>query len=170
MSFEVLDTGIGVAADRLKAIFDPFMQSDASVARRFGGSGLGFAICRRLVERLGGQIWAHSRIGEGSRFGFVAPFAPAQINGPARRAEMSADLVGMPLSLDVLVVEDNEVNAMVACGLLERVGHRATLASTGEAAVEQVRRAGLRRRFDGPQAPRHRWRRGDAANSSARFP
>jgi signal transduction histidine kinase/DNA-binding response OmpR family regulator len=139
LSFEVLDTGIGVAAERLEAIFDPFMQSDTSVARRFGGSGLGLAICRRLVERLGGQIWAHSRLGEGSRFGFVVPFARASANRPARRAEMSADLVGMPLSLDVLVVEDNEVNAMVACGLLERVGHRATLASTGEAAVEEVR-------------------------------
>ena len=137
--FEVLDTGIGVPADRLEAIFDPFMQSDASVARRFGGSGLGLAICRRLVERLGGRIWAHSHLGEGSRFGFVAPFARVQTNDPARRAEMSAEPVGMPLSLDVLVVEDNEVNAMVACGLLERVGHRATLASTGEAAVEQVR-------------------------------
>ncbi|WP_170153161.1 hybrid sensor histidine kinase/response regulator [Roseiarcus fermentans] len=139
LSFEVLDTGIGVAPDRLEAIFDPFMQSDASVARRFGGSGLGLAICRRLVDRLGGEIWARSRLGEGSRFGFAAPFARTATNRPARRAEMSADLVGMPLSLDVLVVEDNEVNAMVACGLLERAGHRATLASTGEAAVEQVR-------------------------------
>ena len=139
MSFEVVDTRIGVAADRLEAIFDPFMQSDASVARRFGGSGLGLAICHRLVERLGGQIWAHSRLGEGSRFGFVAPFARAATHSPARRAEMSVDLVGMPLSLEVLVVEDNEVNAMVACGLLERAGHHATLAATGEAAVAQVR-------------------------------
>ena len=139
LSFEVLDTGIGVAAERLDAIFDPFMQSDSSVARRFGGSGLGLAICRRLVDRLGGEIWAHSRVGEGSRFGFVAPFARAAASNSARRAEMSADLLGMPLSLEVLVVEDNEVNAMVACGLLARVGHRATLSSTGEEAVEQVR-------------------------------
>ena len=69
--FEVFDTGIGVADDKLSLIFDPFTQSDGSVAKRFGGSGLGLAICRRLVERLGGEIGVESRLGEGSRFWFL---------------------------------------------------------------------------------------------------
>lgn len=139
LRFEVADTGIGVAAGKIQSIFDPFTQSDGSIARRYGGSGLGLSICRRLVERLGGEIGVESRLGEGSRFWFTVPFARAEGDVLLRRSAMSADLVGMPLSLDVLVVEDNEVNAMVACGLLERIGHRPTLASTGEIALEMVR-------------------------------
>ena len=137
--FDVVDTGIGIAEDKLGSIFDPFTQSDGSIARRYGGSGLGLAICRRLVERLDGEIGVESRNGKGSRFWFTSTFERSAADAPSRHAEMTADLVSMPLSLDVLVVEDNEVNAMVACGLLERIGHRATLAPTGEAAVEQVR-------------------------------
>jgi signal transduction histidine kinase/CheY-like chemotaxis protein/HPt (histidine-containing phosphotransfer) domain-containing protein len=139
LRFDVIDTGIGIAPDKLEAIFDPFTQSESSVARRYGGSGLGLAICRRFVERLGGEIGVESEVGRGSRFRIVVSFARAVEGAPSKRAEMTADLVGMPFSLDVLVVEDNEVNAMVACGLLRRMGHRVALAATGEAAVDEVR-------------------------------
>jgi CheY-like chemotaxis protein/HPt (histidine-containing phosphotransfer) domain-containing protein len=66
-------------------------------------------------------------------------FAKAGVNAPRKEGKLAADLAGMPFSLDVLVVEDNEVNAMVACGLLRRSGHRPSLASTGEAAIEHIR-------------------------------
>jgi len=135
LRFEVSDTGIGVAADRLEAIFDPFTQSDVTVGRRFGGSGLGLAICRRLVDRLGGEIGVDSRLGEGSRFWFTMPLEPsvgAAATAPDRAA---ARRKRASVALDLLVVEDNEVNAMVASGLLARAGHKAVIASTGEEAL-----------------------------------
>ena len=135
LRFDVCDTGIGVAPDRLEAIFDPFTQSDLTVGRRFGGSGLGLAICRRLVDRLGGEIGVDSRLGEGSRFWFTMPLevgagatAAAPEPGATRRKRAS-------FALDLLVVEDNEVNAMVASGLLARAGHKAEIAATGAEAL-----------------------------------
>lgn len=138
LRFEVDDTGFGVATDKLESIFDPFTQSEAGIARRYGGSGLGLAICRRFVERLGGAIGVESTVGRGSRFWIEVSFGQAVTEAPARRAE-AGDREGAPAPLDVLVVEDNEVNAIVACGLLRRMGHRACLATTGEAAVDEIR-------------------------------
>lgn len=139
LRFIVADTGIGIAREKLASIFEPFTQSDGSVARRYGGSGLGLAICHRLVQRFGGEIGVESRLGQGSRFWFTVPFE-------RRLATLPAPIEALPASetdealprLDVLVVEDNEVNSMVASGLLERAGHRATVAATGAAALEEV--------------------------------
>jgi PAS domain S-box-containing protein len=75
--FMVSDTGIGIPADRLAAIFEPFTQADASMNRRFGGTGLGTTICKQLAELMGGQIWATSTEGHGSAFHVVLPLAPA---------------------------------------------------------------------------------------------
>ena len=135
LRFEVSDTGIGVAADRLEAIFDPFTQSDVTVGRRFGGSGLGLAICRRLVDRLGGEIGVDSRLGEGSRFWFTMPLEPSVGATAAAPDRAAARRKRASVALDLLVVEDNEVNAMVASGLLARAGHKAIIASTGAEAL-----------------------------------
>jgi signal transduction histidine kinase/HPt (histidine-containing phosphotransfer) domain-containing protein/ActR/RegA family two-component response regulator len=137
LRFVVADTGIGIAADRQQKIFEPFTQSDGSVARRYGGTGLGLAICRSLVHRIGGEIGVSSRPGEGSRFWFTMPFEPIAGRAPLPSGRPPEEVA--PLArLDVLVVEDNEVNAMVASGLLERAGHRATVATTGGAAIERI--------------------------------
>ena len=135
LRFEVSDAGIGVAADRLEAIFDPFTQSDVTVGRRFGGSGLGLAICRRLVDPLGGEIGVDSRFGEGSRFWFTMPLEPSVAAAATAPDRASARRKRASVALDLLVVEDNEVNAMVASGLLARAGHKAVIASTGEEAL-----------------------------------
>ena len=76
--FAVRDTGIGIPPDRLENIFDLFTQADASMSRRFGGSGLGTTISRQLVELMGGQIWAESEVGRGSTFHVRLPLAPAR--------------------------------------------------------------------------------------------
>ena len=137
LRFTVADTGIGIAPERRAAIFEPFTQSDGSVARRYGGTGLGLAICRRLVDLMGGRMTLDSRPGEGSRFAFTVPFE-AGTGGAAAVSQVRAASDLPARALDVLVVEDNEVNAMVARGLLERAGHRPVIAATGEAAVDAV--------------------------------
>src|SRR5260370_28513008 len=90
MHFSVRDTGIGVRADKLATIFGAFEQADVSNARRFGGTGLGLAISKRIVEMMGGEIWAESQFGRGATFHFVVhlPRAPKSQLAPAGLPEM----------------------------------------------------------------------------------
>ena len=69
----VRDTGLGITQEQLARMFQPFMQADSSTTRRFGGTGLGLVICRQLVERMGGRLWAESSPGQGSTFHFTIP-------------------------------------------------------------------------------------------------
>lgn len=115
--FAVTDTGIGIAADRLQAIFEPFTQADASMSRRFGGTGLGTSICRQLVELMGGTISVDSTEGEGSTFSFVLPLQSG--SAPATVATPDARLPAMR----ILVVDDVEQNVELLVSLLERDGH-----------------------------------------------
>jgi CheY-like chemotaxis protein len=113
LHIEVRDTGIGIPADRLSAIFESFTQVDASTTRRYGGTGLGLAICQRLCEAMGGHIWVESELGVGSRFHFTIPV------DEANAYETGVDLYdGKRLAgLRVIVVDDNETNRQ----LLERM-------------------------------------------------
>jgi signal transduction histidine kinase/CheY-like chemotaxis protein len=141
VTFSVADTGIGIAPEQQARLFQSFEQGDASIRRRFGGTGLGLAICKRLVEGMKGQIDAESTPGRGSRFWFSLPL-PAADGPPARDSVDTALPPVRPLNL--LLVEDIEINAEVARGILERAGHRTALVKSGEQAIELVRSA----RFD----------------------
>jgi signal transduction histidine kinase len=81
--FAVADQGRGIAAEKLERIFEPFQQGDASDSRALGGTGLGLALCRSIVEQHGGRIWAESELGKGSRFLFTLP--AAEVQGPGTR-------------------------------------------------------------------------------------
>jgi signal transduction histidine kinase/CheY-like chemotaxis protein len=142
LRFEVQDQGIGIAADKLKAIFDPFTQGDASITRHFGGTGLGLAICAKLVRAMGGEIGVQSAPGRGSVFHFTARF---DIDLTESNSDIMGDAVAhgelsSANALRVLLVEDNEVNQKLAIDLLEREGHEVHVASDGAHAVDLAMR------------------------------
>ena len=138
LRFRVSDTGIGIAGEEISRIFEPFTQLGNMSSRRFAGSGLGLAICQRLARSLGGQISLESQPGLGSTFFVTLPFERSRatsvvnVTVPIQSDDKSAR------ALKVLVVEDDDVNAMVAVGLLERLGHRALRAASGEDALAQA--------------------------------
>ncbi|MBI1396717.1 MAG: PAS domain S-box protein [Betaproteobacteria bacterium] len=129
----IRDTGIGVAPDRLEAIFEPFTQADASTTRRYGGTGLGTTICRQLVDLMGGSIRAESTPGSGSTFHVVLPLrAAAGIRDDTRR---EPDAARLP-PLRILCVDDVPENLELLEIMLSARGHTVLTAADGQAAVE----------------------------------
>ncbi|NVK44300.1 MAG: response regulator [Oceanospirillaceae bacterium] len=136
--FEVEDTGLGIPAEAQPKLFQMFVQGDASTARRFGGTGLGLVICKRLIERMNGSIGFDSEPERGSRFWFSLSLPAAA--GPELRpaAGRIADREAVRTPLDILVVEDNVVNQQVAVGILKYLGHRVDIAADGLEALERL--------------------------------
>ncbi|HAN97656.1 MAG TPA: hypothetical protein DCQ98_09615 [Planctomycetaceae bacterium] len=149
LTIEVRDTGIGIAQEKLDAIFQPFVQADQSVTRRYGGTGLGLAIGRRIAEALGGDLTATSQVGRGSTFvarivyGETPEAAecrpPCQIPGADVKGGESTprDLTG----LSILVVDDGETNRKLLRLLLERCGAEVRTVENGELAIEAAERS-----------------------------
>jgi hypothetical protein len=131
----VIDTGIGVPADRHSQIFDAFAQADGSTTRRFGGTGLGLAICKRLLQLMNGSIWVESEAGQGSAFHFTVEVRPATSICAAPCLPIAPIPTTPVRSLKVLLAEDNRVNQMLAVRLLERSGHSVSVAANGRDAV-----------------------------------
>ncbi|MFM2052379.1 MAG: hypothetical protein RL456_416 [Pseudomonadota bacterium] len=134
----VRDTGIGIAPDKQRLIFEAFAQADASTTRRYGGTGLGLAISARLAALLGGGIRVESEPGRGSTFhvDLIVGIDPAGAPRPARAPEPAPATAAAGPALDLLLVEDNHVNQQLARLLLERMGHRVTVAGDGAQALE----------------------------------
>ncbi len=139
LHFEVADTGSGIPADKLVQVFEPFVQADGSSRRQHGGTGLGLTISTRLVEMMGGRIWAESTLGQGSTFHFTARFG-VRAGVPAVEAteevlvESGPGLVGVR----VLLAEDNEVNQLLATRVLQKQGHTVTVARNGREALDLI--------------------------------
>ncbi|WP_375436410.1 ATP-binding protein [uncultured Hymenobacter sp.] len=132
--FVVRDTGIGIATNKLDAIFEDFSQANTSTTRQFGGTGLGLSIARNLVELHGGKLWVESEEGHGSAFSFEIPYLTAN---PAEVAPEATLAVGrFEPALRVLVAEDNDLNQLVARKTLEAWNVQVTVAANGRLAVE----------------------------------
>jgi len=143
LRFEVQDSGIGMSSDVLEQLFSPFTQGDASISRRYGGTGLGLTISHRLVRMMGGDIDVRSAPGQGSSFFFDLPF-PLQAQAQAERAAPPADLSQLR-GARVLLVEDNPINREIAESLLQDAGITVAAACNGQEALEML----ARERYDG---------------------
>ncbi|MES2361302.1 MAG: response regulator [Pseudomonadota bacterium] len=131
LEFRVTDTGIGIPADRLGALFQAFVQVDTSTTRKYGGTGLGLAICKRLVELMGGQMGVESVPGQGSSFWFTVQAQPATL--PAMLGAVDATMLQ---GRRALVVDDHETNIRVLTRQLELWGMHVSSAESGEKALQ----------------------------------
>ncbi|MFA5083741.1 MAG: PAS domain S-box protein, partial [Hydrogenophilaceae bacterium] len=140
--FTVSDTGIGMNAEQLAQLFQPFQQADGSTTRKFGGTGLGLAISKRILELMGGGIRVESQPGVGSTFEFRLPYVEASARTEAIPDSLPT-ATGKPLAgLSILAVEDDPVNQEVLETLLVADGARVVLAGNGREAVERVMKDG----------------------------
>ena len=138
--FEIRDTGIGIPADAIEALFQPFYQVDGTRSRRRGGTGLGLAISQRIVEAMGGKIEVKSRPEQGSRFRFTLLLEPddASVHAPQNDSSLGGLDDDSTLMGSVLVVEDNEVNRMIAREVLQSLGLDVIEAGDGRQALKQL--------------------------------
>ena len=148
LTFFVQDTGIGMTPAQVQHLFTPFSQADSSTTRKYGGTGLGLAISKNLVEMMGGKLWVESEHGAGSTFyfdiGFDLPAMP-QTSGDGRHgAETSPGKHGAtekarpPANTRVLLVEDNEINQIIAEDLLKNAGYLVDIANNGQEAIDMI--------------------------------
>jgi two-component system, sensor histidine kinase and response regulator len=133
LHFTVSDTGIGIPQDRLQAIFDPFSQVDASTTRRFGGTGLGLTISSRIVEAMGGTIWAESTLDAGSKFHVVLRFEAVAANAKAHHEGTK-----MIEGTRVLILDDNATSRRILERTTERWSMHPSCAATADQALEML--------------------------------
>ena len=147
----VMDTGIGITPEQMQRLFRYFSQADTSITRRYGGSGLGLVISRRLCELMGGSLEVTSEPGRGSTFTASLQLAPVPEGVPTAEAAVAPALptansrepftppAGVGRRLRVLIAEDNALNRRLTSAMLQRLGHTFVFAHDGREAVERVR-------------------------------
>ncbi len=141
LRFEVRDTGIGISEENCRKVFGEFEQADNTTKRRYGGTGLGLSICSRLVGLMGGKIAVKSKLGVGSNFYFLLPFAlgdesSKDVLEPNRKPGTGGEEPGVSRLLTILLAEDSAINQKLVIGLLKKHGHRIVLANDGREAYE----------------------------------
>ena len=141
VKIQVIDTGVGVPSDKLDTIFESFSQADASVTRKYGGSGLGLTIVKQLVELQHGTIEVKSKEHKGSNFIVRIPYSFAKSEGPSKTARPAM----LPVSdkkldgMKVLLVEDNDINRLYAKSILKQWNCAVDMAENGLVAIEKIK-------------------------------
>jgi CheY-like chemotaxis protein len=136
LHFSVRDTGMGIPAERLAKLFRPFAQADVSTTRRFGGTGLGLSISYRLVELMGGRMWAESSVGSGSTFNFSLSLPTTKVDAPSVLDHKQPQLADLRL----LIVDDNPTNCRILALQTNKWGMVTRTAQNGLQALEWLRR------------------------------
>ncbi len=139
IEFQVADTGIGIKADKLNDIFNPYVQATVDTTRKFGGTGLGLAICKNLIEMLGGHISVTSKLNEGSVFTFQIPYAIGDVSMLPDISKEDLNFKDLE-SIKILVAEDVELNQFLIKHILESWGCEVMVVSNGKEAVDVVRK------------------------------
>jgi signal transduction histidine kinase/DNA-binding response OmpR family regulator/HPt (histidine-containing phosphotransfer) domain-containing protein len=143
LKFSVRDTGIGMTAEQAAKLFQPFAQADSSTTRKYGGTGLGLTISKRLAEMMGGEIWVESESGRGSTFSFTANFGLGKERAK-KRFRPASDLRGMK----VLVVDDNATSMSILQEMLESFSFKVSLAASGEEGIAELESASKDKPFE----------------------
>ncbi len=143
LHFTVTDSGIGLTADQADRLFQPFTQADSSTTRRYGGTGLGLVICKKLVENMGGQIWVESEPDSGSCFHFTVLLGK-QPGQQAVRESMNVDIG----DLNILIVDDNLTSRKLLAAIVGKFNFTYSLAESGEQAIEMLEQQDADAPFD----------------------
>ncbi len=142
LGWKIADTGIGMTDEQQARLFQAYSQAETSTARKYGGTGLGLMICRQLVELMGGEIAVESRAGSGTTFSYTTLLLPAIQREPVGFAvtEVSKPEAKSGNPKRILVADDNEINQVVACKFLQKLGYEVEVARNGREAVEAASR------------------------------
>ena len=143
LKFSIHDTGIGMTAEQAAKLFQPFAQADSSTTRKYGGTGLGLTISKRLAEMMGGEIWVESDSGKGSTFSFTANFGLGKEKAK-KRYRPSQDLRGMK----VLVVDDNATSRAILQEMLKSFSFEVSLTASGEEGIAELEAASKDKPFE----------------------
>lgn len=142
LHFMVSDTGMGISREYRQHLFDPYTQANSSISRRFGGTGLGLTICKRIAGLMRGSLWCESELGKGTIFHLTIPCmlahsACCEMEEEGEEATQTPPITH-PGRVRLLLVEDNEINQEVATAMLHQLGLACDLACNGQQAVEMI--------------------------------